>query len=807
VTNFISKLKAMSTRIGNANFGSTSESSNSSGASESLDNLDNLDSLDSNGSSSSVQPTNSAQHPAKRHHYVDSQTRLRKPLYQRWWVWVMLGLGASAGGTAIAVYQVLQSIEQGLPNTKAALTYARSGTMTIRASDGTILQQIGPATRQKLTLDQIPTQLREAFIASEDADFYSHDGVDYQAIGRATLRNISAGEVVEGGSTITQQLARIIFLDQERSLERKLREALLAQKMERDLGKDQILERYLNLVYLGSGAYGVADAAWIYFSKPVSKLTLSEIAAIAGLPPAPSVYSPLVNADAAHQRRDLVLRRMVKAGYITPAQRDQAIAAPLTLKPSVPRNFYSNFPYFTTYVQQQLSKYVTTEQLERGGLTVETTMNVKWQTLAQKTIKSAIAQYGLDQGFGQAALVSINPNNGEIKAIVGGNDFNKSQFNRATQAQRQPGSTFKGIVYTTAIAAGFSPYKPYTDAKFVVDGYEPQNYSRSYRGTTTMRDALINSVNIVAVKVLIDVGFAPVTEMAKQMGINSKLLPDYSLALGASEVNLLEITSAYGTLANEGNHVVAHGIRRIIDRDGHVIYQDKPQAKRAVDRDTAAIMNWMLRGVVTDGTGGQARIDRPVAGKTGTSELKRDLWFIGYVPQLVTGVWLGNDDSQPTYGASSTAARIWHNFMLAALQGVAIENFPDLPQLGGRSGSIKARPLQPRRVSASNDSGDSSADRSGDSAYGEPYRRRSRSDNASPSPTEVSEPPTTPSSLEPENQAPGSEPIALPSTSTAPEPVPEPPPIAPPPVESPKPIDSIQFRTAPDSPPAQTTAP
>jgi penicillin-binding protein 1A len=796
VTNFISKLKAMSTRLGNANLSSTSGSPNASDGSD----------RDNNGSSPSTQPTHSAS-PASGKRlkaggnsgHADNRLRLGN-LYQHWWIWVILGLGASAGGAVIAVHQALQSIEQGLPNTKTALTYARNGTLTIRASDGTVLQQIGPATRQKLTLDQIPTQLREAFIASEDADFYNHNGVDYQAIGRATLRNISAGEVVEGGSTITQQLARIIFLDQQRSLERKLREALLAQKMERDLGKDQILERYLNLVYLGSGAYGVADAAWIYFSKPVNKLTLPEIATIAGLPPAPSLYSPLVNADAAHERRDLVLERMVKAGYITAGQRDQAIATPLTLKPSVPRNLYSNFPYFTTYVQQQLPKYVTPEQLERGGLTVETTMNVKLQTLAQETIKSAIAQYGYNQGFGQAALVSINPKNGEIKAIVGGDDFSKSQFNRATQAQRQPGSTFKGIVYATAIAAGFSPYRSYVDAKFVVDGYEPQNYSRSYRGSMTMRDALISSVNIVAVKVLIDVGFAPVIEMSKRMGINSKLLPDYSLALGASEVNLLELTSAYGTLADQGNHVTAHGIRRIIDRDGHVIYQDKPEAKRAVDQDTAAIMNWMLRGVVTDGTGGQAQIDRPVAGKTGTSEHKRDLWFIGYVPQMVTGVWLGNDDSQPTYGASSTAARIWHNFMLEALRGMAIERFPDLPELGGRSGSIKARPLQPRRISASTDS-------SADNTYEEPRRRGSNSDEAAPSPAAF-EPSTIPSSRPAsENQSPASEPIASPSIPIAPEPAPEPPPIERPRVESPKPIDSIQFRPAPDSPPAQTTAP
>ncbi|MBD2089593.1 penicillin-binding protein 1A [Microcoleus sp. FACHB-1515] len=688
----------------------------------------------------------------------------------------------------------MQSIGRGLPETKLILNYVRNGTLTMKASDGTVLQQLGPATRQRMTLSQMPTQLVEAFVASEDADFYQHSGVDFQAIARATLRNVTEGEVVEGGSTITQQLARIVFLDQERSIERKLREAMLARKIEREISKEQILERYLNLVYLGSSAYGVADAAWIYFSKSVNQLTLPEMAMIAGLPPAPSAYSPLVNEELAHRRRDLVLGRMVEAGYITQAEADAAIATPLVLKPSQPRNLYSPYPYFTSYVQQQLPKLIPAEQLEIGGLTVETTMNVAQQTHGQETIQNAIERYGPGQNFGEAALVSIDPRSGEIKSIVGGNDFNESQFNRATQAQRQPGSTFKTLVYTTAIAAGFSPYKPYMDAKLVVDGYEPQNYSRTYSGSMSMREALIKSVNIIAVKALIEVGFDPVIAMSKRMGIQSNLVPAYSLALGSSEVNLLELTSSYGTLANQGNYVQPHAIRRVFDRFGNEIYRAQPEAQRAVDADTAAIMTWMLRGVVSSGTGGNAAIDRPVAGKTGTSENRRDLWFIGYVPQLVTGVWLGNDNNRPTYGASSTAARVWRNYMGDIVDGMEVEPFPELPRLRGREGSIEAEPIKPRRMRAdtapTRNSEDeeastparsrrrSSASRIEESAPVEPRRRRRQAApvaEEAPAPARRSQ---RRQAAPVQRSAPAPEPAAPAPVEAAPKPIPAAPPAA-----------------------------
>jgi penicillin-binding protein 1A len=523
------------------------------------------------------------------------------------------------------------------------------------------------------------------------------------------------------------------------------------------------------------------------------------MAMIAGLPPAPSVYSPLVDEEAAYQRRDIVLARMVRAGYISQAEADAAIATPLALKPGTPRNLYSQYPYFTSYIQQQLPQYVSAEQLEIGGLTIETTMNVEQQTHAQETVQEAIERYGPGQGFREAALVAVDPRSGEVKALVGGNDFNESQFNRATQAQRQPGSTFKTFVYTAAIAAGFSPYKPYMDAKLLVDGYEPQNYSRTYSGSMSMREALMKSINIVAVKVLIDVGFDPVVEMAKRMGISSNLLSAYSLALGSSEVNLLELTSAYGTLANRGNHVEPHAIRRVFDRFGTEIYRVEPIAERAVDQDTADIMTWMLRGVVSGGTGGRAAIDRPVAGKTGTSEQKRDLWFVGYIPQLVTGVWLGNDDNRPTYGASSTAARVWHNCMIEAVDEMPVESFPELPRLRGREGSIEAEPIRPRRMRASTAPTRNDENRETSSGESSRSRRRSRS-----SESRVESAPAESSRSRSRSSEPSEESPVRRSREVEPEPAPvrraepAPEPAAPPPVprieREPKPV--------PEAPPA-----
>jgi penicillin-binding protein 1A len=423
------------------------------------------------------------------------------------------------------------------------------------------------------------------------------------------------------------------------------------------------------------------------------------MAMLAGLPPAPSQYSPLENPEAAKKRRNIVLQRMQDAGVITAAEAEAAIQEPLTLKPSQPKRLLVKAPYFSSYVLKELPQYVSKEAIEAGGLTVETSLDVKWQEAAEKTIKDAVEIDGAGSNFGQAALVSIEPKTGEVKAMVGGYQYKDSEFNRVTQAQRQPGSTFKGLVYATAVGAGFSPYDSYLDEPYKVDGYRPRNYGNKHSGWMSMSDALSRSVNVIAVKVLVDVGFEPAMKMAKDMGIKSPLKPTYAMALGAYEVNLLELTNAYATLADQGSYIPAHGIRRVLDKQGNIIYEAEFKPKPVLDKNSAAITTWMLEGVVNAGTGGPAALsDRQVAGKTGTSEEARDLWFIGYIPQAVTGIWLGNDNNDPTWGASSSAAYSGGDFMRKVVEGMPVQKFPKLPELEGRKGSIKAKAHQPNSI-------------------------------------------------------------------------------------------------------------
>ena len=712
--------------------------------------------------------------------------------YPRFWLYFGIGVGASTGAIAFgySIYQIESSITESV---EEVLVYARPETLTIKGADGEILQEIGPVTHEKLKIWQIPDPVQQAFIASEDSRFENHRGVDIQGIIRAAFSNLQAGGVVEGGSTITQQLARIVFLNQERSFTRKFKEMRLAQRIENNIEKEQILERYLNLVYLGSGAYGLADAAWVYFGKSVDELTVSEAATLAGIVPAPSVYSPLENKEAATKRRNLVLDRMAKQGFISESELKTALNSPLVLTPKQPKRFERKAPYFTDYIQQELPKYVSEDILQSGGLTVETTLNTRWQKAAEEAIENAIS-YGRWQGYKQAALTAIDPRSGQIKVMVGGDDYENHQYNRVTQAKRQPGSTFKAFVYTTAIAAGFSPYRTFTDAPYVVDGYRPENYGDKYSGgPVSLRQALASSLNVVAVQTLVKVGWDPIIRIAQRMGIQSELKPTYSLALGAWEVNLLELTNAYGTLANQGIYQEAYGISRILDRHGKVLYQAKSEPLQAIDANTTAIMTWMLRGVVTSGTGTPARLGRrPVAGKTGTSDEARDLWFVGYIPQLTAGVWLGNDNNRPTWGASTTAAKVWGEFMEEATEDMDIESFPDLPRLDGRKGSIKAEPIKPKRtyyrvVEPS---------RSETETQSRPRRRTYRRRNSQPS-QQTSAPRRTSVSRSQSRPAP------QPPTAAAPNPAPNPVQSAEIPVAPPADTAS----SAPSAPPAPPAPP
>ncbi len=620
--------------------------------------------------------------------------------------WLALGC---VGISSIIIYGGVtwRKLEQSLPDVADISSYSRDGTLTIKAADGKIIQQTGPATREKIKLEDIPTPLVQAFVAIEDRRFYEHKGVDYPGVIRAFVSNIIAREVVQGGSSITQQLARMVFLDMEQTIWRKLREAMLAWKMEKELSKEEILELYLNIVYLGSGAYGVADAAWVYFSKPLSGLTLAEMATLAGLPPAPSQYSPLVNPEAAKSRRNLVLAEMQAAGLISTDRAQTAMSKPMAVEPSAPKRLIVEAPYFANYIQKELPKFVSPEVLAAGGLTVETTLDRRWQQIGEKVIQDAVDIDGARQRFDQAALVAIETTTGEVKALVGGRDFAKSEFNRAIQAQRQPGSTFKSFVYAAAVAAGFPPTDGYRDVPFTVDGYKPKNYGKKYGGWRSMIDSLAYSVNVVAVQVLIDVGFDPVIKLARDMGIKSEIKATYSMALGSWEVNLLELTNAYATLAAEGKYIPAHGIKRVINQNGKIIYEADVQPKQALDKDSATIVTWMLENVVKYGSGANAYLyDRPVAGKTGTTEDARDLWFIGYIPQVATGIWLGNDNNKPTWGASSTAAYNWQQFMKKVVKDMPVKDFPDKPSFYDRKPTIEAKPVKPKLVKYGNISSD-----------------------------------------------------------------------------------------------------
>ena len=572
-------------------------------------------------------------------------------------------------------------VDATLPDARGIASFNRPGTITLLSTNGKVIQKLGPATREKVKPGAMPPTVAEAFIAAEDRRFYQHDGVDGWGIARAIVTNVRQGAVREGASTITQQLARTVFLSQDRTITRKLKEAALAMKLERQLSKQQILEQYLNYVYLGSGAYGVADAAWIYFSKTPEQLTVPEAAMIAGLPPAPSFYSPLVNPDLAEERRSIVLDRMAQAGFISASEAERGRNSPLGLKPATPKYFNSSAPYFTTWIAQELPKFLTPEQLEVGGVKVRTSLNLDWQKKAQQVIR-ANAPFDTE-----GAMVSIDPGNGLVRVMVGGKDFSKSQFNRTILALRSPGSTFKLFPYAAAIYRGMKPETKVFDAKRCWNGYCPKNFGNKYYGNISLADALKNSLNTVAVQLQDIVGFDAVIEVANNfnIGTDRPLGKYYPMAIGAYEQTILDMTAAYAGMANRGVFFSPSPFEEIRGPKNELLWSRRlsdNRGKRAIDRDVADTMNWMLQRVVTGGTGIAAKLDdRQVAGKTGTSENTRDLWFIGSIPQLTTGVWFGYDDDRATKSTSGEAAWAWKQFMLQIKDEIPVRNFPDKPKL------------------------------------------------------------------------------------------------------------------------------
>ncbi len=672
------------------------------------------------------------------------------------------------------------------------------------SQDNRLIGEFYIERRIVVNIDRVPRHVINAFIAAEDSKFFEHEGISYTSIIRAFLKNLQAGRVVQGGSTITQQVAKSFFLSSERTISRKIKEAIMAFRIEKNLNKEEILHLYLNQIYFGNGAYGIQTAADAYFGKDVASLTISEAALLAGLPKAPSRYSPYENMDLAKGRQEYVLSRMAEEKFIKPEQAKKAAADRIMLMPRRSDALWVG-PYFTEEVRKYLEAKYGNDLLYKGGLEVHTTLDVEAQKAANRGIDEGLREYDKRRGYrgpvktlksddeikafdkdldkkflyeppspgryymaavtaynqkerslavsmgsrrgriaypdmewaklynpttqpdggkqaelstlfkpgdviqvavkespadasaviplrleqepmAQAALLAMEPETGAIRAMVGGFDFAKSQFNRAVQAQRQPGSSFKPIIYTAAMDNGFTPASIVMDAPLVFDDAEketswrPRNYDEQFYGPTTVREAIARSRNIITIKVLQEVGIGKALEYARLLGINSPLARDLSLALGSSAVTLQEMTVAFSTLANLGVKPEPLLVTRVTDRTGALLEENTPFSTPVLSPQTAYIMTSLLQSVVESGTGMRARaLGRPTAGKTGTTNNLNDAWFMGYVPGLAAGVWVGYDNEKPL-GHRETGGRaalpIWLKFMQGATKDMPARSFP-----------------------------------------------------------------------------------------------------------------------------------
>lgn len=560
-----------------------------------------------------------------------------------------------------------------LPDTRELTAAQRKPSLTLVAADGSLVATYGDLFGEALTLQELPKYLPQAVIATEDRRFYRHFGVDLVGLVRAAWTDVRARHVVQGGSTITQQLAKNLFLTPDRTVERKIQEMLLALWLEHKFTKQQILEIYLNRVYLGAGTYGVDAAAHRYFDKSAGDLTLYEAAVIAGLLKAPSRFSPANDKELASQRAAQVLANMVDAGFITDAQAQaaQQQKSPLAKAGAISRGSR----YFADWVADQVMSFSGTQDRD---LVVTTTLDPRLQAEAEEAIDTTLDRDGEKAEVGQGALVAMSPDGG-VRAMVGGADYAGSQFNRATEALRQPGSSFKPFVYLAALEHGMRPSDHFNDQPIRIGKWEPRNYENKYRGDVTAADAIALSINTVAAQVLQRAGVDNVIATARRLGITSDLTRDASLALGTSEVSLIELTAAYAAFASGGMGAWPYGIVEIRDAHGGVIYRrDGSGPGRVIAPDMAATMNQLLTGVMTYGTGKAARLDRPAAGKTGTTQDSRDALFVGYTADLVCGVWFGNDDNSPMNHVTggTLPARTWHDFMVAATRNRPVQPLP-----------------------------------------------------------------------------------------------------------------------------------
>ena len=586
-------------------------------------------------------------------------------------------LKATIYGTIIAVV-FLGILTLTLPNIDDLNKVTKTQSVLIKSEDGQIIGSFGDIYGDYIHYDEFPTSLTDAVVATEDRNFRHHFGVDPVGLLRAAFANIRAGHVVQGGSTITQQVAKNVFLTPERTFIRKLKEMLLAFKLEYRFSKEEILSIYLNRVYLGAGSYGVDAAAKRYFDKSARELTLAESAIMAGLLKAPSRYAPTSNPALSRKRADQVLVNMEDAGYLTKVQSDRARKDLENSMKGRKANSQSTF-YFADWIADQLPEYIGNAD---DDLVVTTTLKPQWQTAAEKSIHDVMDKDGEKLSASQAAIIAMSPD-GALRVMIGGLNYADSQYNRATQSERQPGSAFKPFVYLAGLESGMTPDTTMEDEplsiKVAGGRWQPQNYTHKYSGTLTLKEAIAESINTIAVQISERIGRGKVIEMAERLGITAHMQPLPSIALGATEVNLLELTNAYTHLAANGATVHPYGILEIRTIHDKLLYKRAvPRRGTALNENVVAMMNEMLTSVITSGTGRAAQIGRSAAGKTGTTSDYKDAWFIGYTPDLVAGVWVGNDDNVPMKKVTggTLPASIWHGFMGTALANIPASELP-----------------------------------------------------------------------------------------------------------------------------------
>lgn len=579
------------------------------------------------------------------------------------------------GAVAIAWGQLtkdMPSVAELIRQKKTQIMSDQSSTKVYANDKKTIILQNERFSIRPVTLEEVAPAFPQALVATEDRRFYAHKGVDPIAVMRAILRNSKGQGLKEGGSTLTQQLSRLLFLSNERTLSRKIKEMILSVQLEQQLSKSEILELYMNYVYFGQGAYGIEAASEVYFNKKPKDLSVVEACLLAGLPQAPSAYNPMVAPDLAKRRRNEVIQNLVEIRSLSQAEAKALQAEPVKLNPNMDRLAMTDkAPYFNQVVRQQTMDLLGLSEQEfwQSGLTIYTTLDVKANRSAQNAVESTVRQFKRTAPQNQIMLMAMASDTGAVLAYEGGKNYSESQYDRIQMSPRSPGSLFKVFTYTEAIRQGYSPYDVRVDEPIQYGSWQPQNYDKKFRGPLTLTRALAISNNVVAVKLMEELSPQAVITTAKEMGIDSSIAPNLSSTLGGSSVYMQELIRAFGTLSARGVRVNPYFIAEIQSAEGEELFSQTPIQVQVLDEAVADVMTRMLQAVVSGGTGRAAQYGGPVAGKTGTSDDYRDAWFVGYTPQVVAGVWMGNDDNTPmpkSFTGGGMTAVLWRNFMANA---------------------------------------------------------------------------------------------------------------------------------------------